>query len=208
VGPSPAGTAGKLVAFEGIDGSGKSTVLARVVETLRQEGMDLVATREETATPTGDWVKRSIAERWDPLATTFLFVADRVRHSKEIQAWRQAGSHVLCDRYLHSTYAYQSVTLGERIGEPLAFLQALHEPWCPLPDRVLLFTCDPELAVRRIQGRPTKTPYEKSAFLGRVQEAYLALARRDGGRFTVLDSDRHLDAVVAEAVTVVRGLLA
>ena len=205
--PEPARGLGRLVSFEGIDGSGKSTVLARVAEALRHDGVDVVATREETATPTGDWVKRSIQERWDPLATTFLFLADRVRHAKEIQAWRQAGRHVLCDRYLHSTYAYQSVTLADRMPEPLPFLQALHEAWCPMPERVLLFTCDPELAVRRIQGRPSTTPYEKAAFLGRVQEAYLAMAKRDGGRFTVLDSDRPLDAVVAEATTVVRGLL-
>jgi dTMP kinase len=210
----PSGRAGgRLVAFEGIDGSGKSTCIARVAEGLRASGTDVVATREETQSATGDWVRRSVQDRWDPLATTFLFLADRARHLQEIQAWRAAGRHVLCDRYVHSTFAYQGVTLA-RAGrfpsalEALPFLQGLHEPWCPLPDRVLLFTCDPEAAVRRVQERGAATPYEKAAFLGEVQEAYRALARRDAGRFTVIDSDRPIDEVAAEAASVVQRLLA
>jgi dTMP kinase len=204
---------GKLIAFEGIDGSGKSTSIARIAEALRADGIDVVATREETQSATGDWVRRSIQERWDPLATTFLFLADRARHVQEIQAWRAAGRHVLCDRYIHSTFAYQGVTLA-RAGtfptalDALPFLQGLHEPWCPLPDRVLLFTCDPQAAVRRVQERGHATPYEKEALLGQVQELYLALAKRDAGRFTVIDSDRHIDAVAEEAAAVVRRLLA
>lgn len=208
----PVNGRGKLVAFEGIDGSGKSTCIARIAEGLRASGADVAATREETATVTGDWVRRSVEERWDPLATTFLFLADRARHVQEIEGWRAAGRHVLCDRYVHSTYAYQGVTLA-RAGtfptplEALPFLQGLHEPWCPPPDRVLLFTCDPEAAVRRVQGRGATTPYEKATLLGQVQETYLALAKRDAGRFTVIDSDRHIDAVVEDAMAVVRNLL-
>lgn len=213
-GPSPPPPPrGRLVAFEGIDGSGKSTCIARIAEELRAAGVDVAATREETATVAGDWVRRSIEERWHPLATTFLFLADRARHVQEIEGWRAAGRHVLCDRFVHSTYAYQGVTLA-RAGafpsapEALPFLRGLHEPWCPPPDRVLLFTCDPEAAVRRVQGRGSTTPYEKAAFLREVQEAYLSLARKDAGRFTVIDSDRPIDAVAAEAADVVRRLLA
>ncbi|MEA3204188.1 MAG: dTMP kinase [Thermoplasmata archaeon] len=203
---------GKLIAFEGIDGSGKSTCIARIAEALRASGTDVVATREETQSASGDWVRRSIQEKWDPLATTFLFLADRARHVQEIQAWRAAGRHVLCDRYVHSTYAYQGVTLAKAGRFPsaldaLPFLHGLHEPWCPLPDRVLLFTCDPEAAVRRVQERGATTPYEKGAFLAQVQETYLALAKRDAGRFTLVDSDRHIDEVAREAAAVVQRLL-
>src|SRR4051812_35393040 len=170
---STAARPGRLIVFEGIDGSGKSTCLARIAERLRTDGLDVVATREETQTATGDWVRRSIQEKWDPLATTFLFLADRARHVREMRSWLDAGKHVLCDRFVHSTFAYQSVTLA-RAGvfpselEALPFLQAMHEPWCPLPDRVLLFTCDPEAAVRRVTQRGASTPYEKSVFLGQV----------------------------------------
>lgn len=212
--PDPAGRPpGRLLAFEGIDGSGKSTVVARIAQLLRAEGVEVVATREETASATGDWVKRAVQERWDPLATTFLFLADRARHVREMAAWQQGGAHVLCDRYVHSTYAYQCATLGTTPGweaplGALPFLEGLHEGWCPMPDRVLLFTCDPAVAVRRVSQRAATTPYEKEAFLRQVQENYLALARRDAGRFTVIDSDRHIDVVAEEATTLVRRLLA
>jgi dTMP kinase len=204
---------GTLIAFEGIDGSGKSTCIARVAEGLRSGGLDVAATREETQSTTGDWVRRSVQEKWDPLATTFLFLADRARHVQEIEAWRNAGRHVLCDRYVHSTYAYQGVTLARNGTFPTAldalpFLQGMHLPWCPQPDHVLLFTCDPEAAVRRVQERGAATPYEKTAFLAQVQETYRVLAQRDAARFTVIDSDRHIDAVANDAAAIVRRLLA
>ncbi|HUR61704.1 MAG TPA: dTMP kinase [Candidatus Thermoplasmatota archaeon] len=213
--PPPANGAqrrGRLVSFEGIDGSGKSTVIARVAQTLRAEGLQVMATREETASATGDWVKRAVHERWDPLATTFLFLADRARHVREMGGWQDGGSHVLCDRFMHSTFAYQCATLagipgwGSPLGA-LPFLEGMHAGWCPMPDRVLLFTCDPAIAVRRVKQRAATTPYEKEAFLRQVQGNYLALAQKDPGRFTVIDSDQHIDVVTEEATTLVRKLL-
>jgi dTMP kinase len=213
---SPASAAprrGRLLTFEGIDGSGKSTVIARVAQTLRTEGIEVVATREETASATGDWVKRAVHEKWDPLATTFLFLADRARHVREMGGWQDGGAHVLCDRYMHSTYAYQCATLAGTHGwdSPMAalqFLEGMHQGWCPVPDRVLLFTCDPAIAVKRVKQRAATTPYEKEAFLRQVQDNYLALAKSDPARFTVIDSDRHIDVVTDEATALVRKLLA
>lgn len=198
---------GRLVAFEGIDGSGKSTVLAHVAATLRSEGLRIRETREETTGPTGEWVRKSIHERWDPLATTFLFVADRARHVPEMAAWQAAGEHVLTDRYLHSTLAYQGVALAGRMPDPQFFLNELHAGWCPLPDHVLLLQCDPARAVERTSRRGATTPYEKVEFLTKVQAGYARLARADPGRFTVISSDGPLDSVVSEALAAVRKAL-
>jgi dTMP kinase len=197
-----------FVTFEGIDGTGKSTAVAHVAEALRREGRDVVATREETPGPAGQLVHRSIREGWDPLATTFLFVADRAAHVRELRPALEAGAMVLCDRFVHSTYAYQSVTLEGRLAEPMAFLRGLHDGWCPLPDRVVLLTCDPAKAVARTEKRGATTPYEKVAFLAKVQERYLEMARRDAGRFVVVDTtDRSPGDVGAEALSAVRGML-
>src|SRR5882762_1846703 len=122
---------GLLIAFEGIDGSGKSSTLERVAAALREAGQPVLATREETATERGALVRKAIAEGWDPVATTLLFVADRAQHVAELKPHLAAGTTVLCDRYVHSTYAYQSLTLAGRIPDPRAFLRRLHEPWCP-----------------------------------------------------------------------------
>lgn len=204
----PAGRRGRLVAFEGIDGSGKSTALAAVAQRLWQEGVQVATTREETATQTGDWVRASIRDGYDPLATTFLFLADRARHVPELEAWTATGRHVLCDRFLHSTLAYQGVTLRERLGDPLPFLRSLHAGWCPAPDRVLLFRANPAACVERTRRRAAEASrYEKAQFLHEVQETYLRLAREEPERFAVLDAERPMEDVTDAAEAEVRRAL-
>jgi dTMP kinase len=197
---------GRFIAFEGIDGSGKSTLVATAAQHVLSLGHKAWLTREETTGPTGEWVKRSIAERWDPLATTFLFLADRAQHVREIEVRRAAGEHVLCDRYLHSTLAYQSVTLRGRVPDVHGFLRGLHAGM-PMPDHVVLLRVDPERAVSRLASRSSLTPYEKAHFLGQVQDEYLALARADRDRFTVIDANRPADAVASDVTALLPRLL-
>ena len=195
---------GRLIAFEGIDGSGKSSTLDRVARSLAKEGLDVVATREETPTERGEWVRRSIAGHWDPLTTTFLFLADRAEHVREMKHWLAEGKAVLCDRYLHSTYAYQGLTLKGHVPDPRRFLAALHEGWCPLPDHVLLFKADPARCLDRVRKRGQTSNYEKAAFLGEVQAAYLEEARLDPKRFHVIDAERDIEALGRDALDIVR----
>jgi dTMP kinase len=199
--------AGRLIAFEGIDGSGKSSTLDRVARALAKEGHDVVATREETSTERGEWVRKSIAGHWDPLTTTFLFLADRAQHVREMRGWLAAGKTVLCDRYVHSTYAYQGLTLKGHVPDPRAFLASLHEGWCPLPDKVLLFKADPTRCFDRVRKRGQATSYEKVQFLEQVQAAYLDEARRDPQRFQVFDAERDIELVGRDALAIVRGWL-
>ncbi len=196
--------AGRFVTFEGIDGTGKSSTIKRVAAALRSAGHDVVETREETATERGEWVRRSIAAQWDPLATALLFAADRAEHVREIQAWLAAGKTVLCDRFVHSSYAYQGVTLAGRVPDPVGFVRRLHEPWCPMPDLVVLLQGDPAKCLERVTKRGEKTRYEKLEFLTKVQVAYLEEARRDPKRFVVIDADGSLDAQADAAIAAVR----
>jgi dTMP kinase len=204
--PGKAARAGRFIAFEGIDGSGKSSTMARVAAALGELGVDVVTTKEETATERGAWIRKAVSEGWDPIATTFLFVADRAAHAAEINAWLAAGKTVLCDRYVHSTYAYQSVTLADRLQDPRGFLARLHEPWCPMPDHVLLFRADPARCLERVRKRGQTTAYEKIEFLNRVQEAYLAEARSDG-RIVVLEAERDIKDVGDDALEQVKAWL-
>jgi dTMP kinase len=198
---------GRLVAFEGIDGSGKSTALAAVAAGLRAQGLRLESTREETDGPTGEAVRRSIDEGWPPLATAFLFAADRAVHVRAIEATLARGVHVLSDRFLHSSLAYQSVTLKGVVPDPLAFLRSLHAGWCPEPDHVVLVTCDPEAAVSRITQRGQATAYEKAAFLAQVQHAYLRLAREAPTRFTIVDGGQPAELLAQDALRAVLSAL-
>jgi dTMP kinase len=194
---------GRFIVFEGIDGSGKSTAIRTVADALDRD--DVVVTREETESWRGDAVRRHIDERGDPWATLHLFLADRAAHVPEIMAHLAAGKHVLCDRFLHSTLAYQSVTLAGQMDDPVDHLRSLHEPWCIAPDHVILFDLSPEIALERIHGRGDTTPYEKVDFLTKVRSSYHKLATTDG--FTILDASRAAAEVSAEALDTVRHIL-
>ncbi len=194
------------MAFEGIDGSGKSSTMGRVVRALAAEHPGLVATKEETDSPLGEAVRRSIRDHADPLVTTFLFVADRAEHAHSIEAHLAAGRNVLCDRFLHSTLAYQAVTLRGRVPDPAGFLAGLHAGWCLRPDHVLLFKADAERCVERTRKRGATSGYEKADFLRQVQDEYLALARKDP-TVTAFDAERDPDILAREATEIVRRWL-
>ncbi len=196
-----------FIVFEGIDGTGKSTVMGRVAKHLQEAGHGVWETAEETDTWHGAAVRRAREESLDPIATTLLFVADRAAHVAEISARRAAGDVVLCDRFVHSTLAYQSVTLEGALPDVPAWLASLHDGWCPEPDHVVLLLGDPQLCVERAARRGTTDPYEKADFLTKVQRAYQAMATADPEHFTVLDTEQGLDQVSDAAVEAVAQLV-
>ena len=169
-------------------------------------GIPLWVTKEETDGAVGNLVRDSIANKMDPLATTFLFIADRADHVSEIASRLAAGTHVLCDRYLHSTLAYQGVTLGDRIENVQEWLRSLHTPWAPIPDHVLLFDAPAETCVARTKQRGETTPYEKISFLAKVRASYLQLADGDV-TVTTVDSQGPIEDVQNEALARVKSWL-
>jgi dTMP kinase len=193
-----------FITFEGIDGSGKSTTLNHVAAALRERGHKIWTTREETETFIGDAIRMSIENRLDPLCTTFLFLADRAEHAAEIKAHLAEGHIVLCDRFKNSTYAYQAVTLADRVPEVKEFLDQLHAPIDLEPDHVLLFDVDPEVSVARAEARGMTTPYEKVEFLAKVRAAYLA----QDTPYTKLDANAPLDELTSAGVSAALSFLA
>lgn len=181
--------AGWFFTFEGIDGSGKTTVSRRLHRAL-QADHQVVWTKEPTDTWLGGAVERAVTEERAAATTAFLFMADRIEHTIQIREWLSQGAVVLCDRYMDSTIAYQAAGL-ERVDEPLRWLQDLHHPFCITPDLTFLFVLEPEEALRRIDGR-TLSPFEHRSFLEGVQDNYRHLARGEE-RFVILDATRSPD---------------
>ncbi|MBW3582343.1 MAG: dTMP kinase [Euryarchaeota archaeon] len=180
----------RLVSFEGIDGAGKSTLIAGVAEALRTRGVDPLVTREETTGWLGEAVRRSIDERMDPLATLFLFLADRAHHLAALRPELARGRLVLTDRYHDSTRAYQAVTLADRFDDLDGWLKEVSHDWLITPLRTYLVDIDPEVAVGRMADRGSRTNYEKAAFLGKVRSEYLRIVAAEPERFVVLDGTR------------------
>jgi dTMP kinase len=186
---------GRFITFEGIDGSGKTTVAGRVTAALRSRGVDAVFTQEPTETWLGEAVKRCVAEKRGALVETFLFLADRAEHSLGIRAWLAEGKTVVCDRYADSTYAYQGVRLAGLVPDPVEWLQAISRPFVLTPDLTILLRVDPATGLRRLASRAHKAPFEEETFLKEVAEVFDRLAT--DVRFETVDANADADAVVA-----------
>jgi len=186
----------KFITFEGIDGSGKSTVSKRVYEELKRRGYSAIYTFEPTDGEIGKCAKKCIDKGADPLVIALLFVADRIEHVRKIKEWLEEGHIVLCDRYVDSTYAYQSVQLEGQMEDPLEWLRQLSN-FVIKPDRTFLFDIDPEEAISRIKGRKT-TRFENVEFLKKVRKRYIDIATEK--RFKVLDARKGIEDLVKECV--------
>lgn len=184
----------QFVTFEGIDGSGKSTISKLVYEKLKNQGYKVVLTYEPTDTWIGKRVQKCIETNSDPFITAFTFIADRIEHGKQIQKWLDGSKIVLCDRYAESTYAYQGAQLQDTMKNPIKWLKELSDGRVPTPDRTFVFVIDPKESLVRIQKRSKLIPFERLSFLGKVHKNYLKLAV--GKRFKKLDATKKIEDLV------------
>jgi len=197
---------GWLVAFEGVDGAGKSTQLRLLGERLRLRGIEWLATREPTDGPWGVKIRASAqSERMSPNDELDAFVADRRQHVDEVIAPAlAAGKVVLIDRYYFSTVAYQ----GARGLEIDAVYAA--NAFAPEPDLLFVFDLDPSIGLARVAKRGVADLFEKEDEQRRVREIFasITLAPRDGReRLLRVDADRDPDAIGEEIWSAVHRLL-
>jgi dTMP kinase len=176
-----------LITIEGIDGSGKSTLISMLKKKL--SGPDVVFTREPGSSWIGEQVRRAVAEESDPVAEALLFMADHAQHLATIvRPSLAAGRLVISDRYSDSRYAYQAVSLDGIITEPLAWLKAVHRGWTVTPDLTYLLVLSPDEAVKRLAGNHRLEHFETEENLKRVQQVYLELAAAEPSRFVIVDA--------------------
>ncbi len=194
-----------FVTFEGIDGSGKTTVSRLVAGALESRGQRTFLTEEPTRLWTGEAVRRAYKDDVGPVAEAFLFFADRAAHQEEIRRQLAVGALVLCDRYADSTYAYQGARLAGIVKEPLAYLQRMAHPWLAVPDLTLLLRVSPEVALARISDRPERIRFEELAFLKKVARNYDTLSR--SRRFVVLDARQTPETLAAQSVAAIERRL-
>jgi len=183
-----------FVTFEGIDGSGKSTVSKLVYDILKSDGYDVVLTFEPTDSTIGKYVQKCIKTGDDPFITSFTFIADRIQHCKMIRQWLDDGNIVLCDRYAESTYAYQGVQLENKIKNPIKWLKELSKDHILVPERTFLFVIPPKNSLARIQNRDELIPFERLSFLEKVHKNYLTVSK--GKRFFKIDATKKIDELV------------
>ncbi len=199
----------RFVVFEGIDGSGTSTQLARLGERLSREGVAHWTTAEPTPGPVGRLIREALSgsSPLHPDTVARLFAADRGEHlfgADGILARTGRGELVVSDRFVLSSLAYQGLTCGPDL--PVALNGGF-----PRPELLLFFDIDPETSMGRVAARPDREIYETLAFQRKVAEAYRSLvASWEGGpaRVARIDAARSPDEVeeaVWEAVRPIAG---
>lgn len=203
------GDRGRLIAFEGVEGSGKSTQLELLRETLEGRDIEVVVTREPGGTPAGERVRALLLDpevELDPRAEALLFAAARAELVAEvIRPALERGAHVLCDRYLHSSLAYQGVARG--LGrDPVEEVNRFATGGL-LPDLVVLLDLDPAAGLGRRAGKLDRIEAQDLGFHRRVRQAFCDLAAADPGRFAVVDAAAPVGEVAARVQAAVLPLL-
>lgn len=195
---------GKFIAFEGIDGSGKSTQVKILAERLKQSGIDCYSTMEPTDAPIGSLIRQVMTGRvkMDNKAIAALFAADRLDHLLNdvdgILSKTEAGISVVTDRYYFSSYAYHSVDM------PMDWVIKTNEQSSALlrPDVTIFIDTDPDVAMDRIvKHRQRQEIFEKKSRLIQTRERYFEAFEKLKGEETVaiVDGNRS-ESEVAEQI--------
>ncbi|MFV9657230.1 dTMP kinase [Pseudomonas sp. NY15366] len=203
---------GLFITLEGPEGAGKSTNREYLAERLREQGVDVLLTREPGGTPLAERIRELLLDPSDePMAadTELLLVfAARAQHLQQvIRPALAKGSVVLCDRFTDATYAYQGGGRGlsiERIAQLEQFVQAELRP-----DLTLIFDLPVEIGLARAaaRGRLDRFEQEGRGFFEAVRQAYLQRAEQAPQRYRVLDAGQTLAQVQADIDALLPSLL-
>ncbi|MCU0797632.1 MAG: dTMP kinase [Akkermansiaceae bacterium] len=190
-GAAASGGSGMFIVLEGIDGTGKSTHVARLAEWFRNQGREAVTSFEPTRGPWGNKLRESASSgRLSPDEELELFLKDRREHVEQlIRPSLEAGKVVILDRYYFSTMAYQ----GAR-GIDIHDIRARNEAFAPKPDHLFILDLDVDTALARIGARgDTANEFEKREALQKCREIFLSLTAEPFAH--LVDASQSLDAV-------------
>jgi dTMP kinase len=182
---------GRFISFEGIDGAGKSTQHAWLVDHLRLQGKSVVATREPGGTPLGEKLRALLLAEPMHLETEALlmFAARREHIAQVIEPALARGEWVVCDRFVDASFAYQGGGRGlgwEKLQQLSTWVLGELQP-----DLTLIFDAPVEVAQKRLHAataNPDRFEQEQAAFFERVRAAYLRIATENPQRVRLIDA--------------------
>jgi dTMP kinase len=201
--PLKKNAAGKLISFEGSEGSGKSTQIARLAEHFQKTKREVVTTREPGGTEIGEQIRNIIVHnsKGDEMCAEtelLLFTAARAQVVREVIAPAlMRGAIVLSDRFLDSSTVYQGI--GRNLAaDPVAQINRF-AVGNVMPDLTIVIDVPTEIGLARLKQRasdlPDRMERENVDFYKKIREGYLVLARSMPERFVVIDGTKTLDAI-------------
>jgi dTMP kinase len=204
------GPAGLFLAFEGGEGTGKTTQARLIAIWLREQGYDVVTTNEPGATKIGMRLRALLLDTANagmtPQCEALLYAADRSEHvAKVIDPALDRGAVVISDRYIDSSLAYQ----GAGRGIPTADIARLNS-WATdgrTPDLTVLLDMPPEIGLSRHARSADRLEAEPVEFHRRVRSGFLVLAHAAPDRYLVLDATRPTGEITEEIKDRIREIL-
>ncbi|MEA1938108.1 MAG: dTMP kinase [Pseudomonadota bacterium] len=195
---------GRMITFEGGDGTGKTTQRKMLIEALNRYGIDVVSTREPGGSEGAEQIRRMLLtgadDRWDAITEVLLFFAARRDHFvRLIRPALDAGKWVVCDRFADSTLAYQGYGRGKIRDEIRQLTRITLGDF--KPDLTLILDIDPRIGIGRTHNRDTdENRFENIPldFHDRLREGFLTIARSEPERCVVIDAAQPEQAVHAE----------
>jgi dTMP kinase len=208
---------GRFITFEGGEGAGKSTQIARLKNRLEQLGQPVLVTREPGGSPYAEEIRSLIlsgkAKHLGPFAEALLFTAARIDHlDKRIKPALENGVHVLCDRFADSTRAYQGSS-GAIDSGLITRLESIALKGTR-PDLTFILDLPAEIGLARAGERQAskgegadRFEEEDTSFHQALRQAFLAIAQADPKRCAVVNADQAADEVEAAIWAAVRERL-
>ena len=204
---------GRLVTLEGGEGAGKSTQARKLAAWLVGRGLKVDVTREPGGSPGAEEIRALLVTgapgRWDPLSELLLHYAARRDHLvRRILPALEAGTWVVCDRFLDSTLAYQGYGLGVPLDTIASVRHAVLGGFAP--DLTVILDVAPEAGKARIARRPGgEDRYERmgAAFHARVRAGFSKIAAAEPERCAVIPANGPIDTVAADIAAAVESRL-
>lgn len=204
---------GKFIVVEGGEGSGKTTILQRIVERLKSEGKEVLLTREPGGIPIAEQIRQVILDvnntEMDAMTELLLYVAARKQHfEQKVVPSLEAGKIVLCDRFVHSSEVYQGYARNLGVDH----VKSLHKVALGefSADVTLWFDVDPEVGMARINRNAdrevNRLDLEAMDFHRKVREGYRNLLSTEKNFYRV-DANQSIEAVFSQAYRLINLIL-
>ncbi len=194
-----------LIAIEGIDGAGKTTISRFLRDELEKRGFSVVLLKEPTDGEYGRKIKEA-EKRFDPEEELKLFLLDRKEDvEKNILPALKNGKVVIMDRYYISSIAYQ----GAR-GLDMDEIRRMNEEIAPKPDVVIILDVSPQEGLRRVGNRGSRTVFEEESYLAKVRENFLKIGdmwSETTRNVKIINAERELEEVKKDVLDAVLRVL-